>query len=44
MLNLKFFQETENEVHNFQPWMMITNAIIMTGVWATLMLALMGVL
>ena len=44
MLNLKFFQEKDNEVHSFQPWMMITNAIIMTGVWTTLMLTLMGVL
>ena len=44
MLNLKLFQESDKEVRNFQPWMMVTNAIIMMGVWTTLVFALFGVL
>lgn len=29
---------------DFQPWMMVTNAIIMTGVWITLILSIMNIL
>ena len=29
---------------DFQGWMMATNAVIMTGVWVTLVLSLMGIL
>jgi len=31
-------------MYMFNPWMMITNAIIMTGVWATLICLLIGVI
>jgi len=35
---------TQKRYVDFQGWMMATNAVIMTGVWVTLVLSLMGIL
>ena len=42
MFNFKFF--SIDQYRNFQPWMMVTNLGIMTGVWTTFIFALLGVL
>jgi hypothetical protein len=32
------------QIIEFQSWMMITNAVIMSGVWITLVLSFVGIL